>query len=160
MNINSINSYQSLDVSQSISKTKVPTDSSFSPAISTDTVTISNEALSREEKIKEIMKDYDVKNMSYNGLVELGSSLYKEGVFTFHEAAMFVPLSATLPEQEPKGLEGTGLKFHPDEPINFIDYFENELKQLLENNPEQKEAVAFRQNRVDTVYELYALQSK
>ena len=124
------------------------------PAVSTDTVTISNAALSMEERTKAVMKDYDLKNMPYNNLVKMGADLQKAGVWTLEDFVLNIPINRTLPGHEPKGLEGTGFRFDPEQSMDFIDFFEKELEKLKEINPTLKDSIAFLQNRIDTMHDL------
>ncbi len=158
MQVNSISQYQSLNSVQNVSQGQKPVSNSQA-AVSTDTVSISSTAFTIEDKARTVMKDYDLRNMSYTDLVEMGGELVKAGVWTGKDVIKNIPFIATIPGLEPKGLEGTGLKLDPDKPIDFLEYMENEVEKLKEIAPSEKDSIAFLQNRVDRMHDLHHLQS-
>ena len=161
MQINATGNHQPVNALQNTAIDKAqPSSNNQTSVIPTDTVTISNAGLSIEEKIKEIMKDYNVKDISHNKLKQMGEELVELGAWTVLDYGKNIPFNVSLPGHEPKGLEGTGLRFEPDTSMDFIALFEKELEQALAYGGASKNELEVRQNRIDIANDLYDLHNK
>lgn len=153
-----INPHQLINLNQNVPEKKLPTSNNQPPVTSTDTVTISSSAFTKNETAKEIMKDYDLKNISYSSLEEMGSKLRDSGIITDDEfLIVLVPPYAALPGNAAQILEGATQESHSTKSHNMINHFEKMLEMQKESNKNDQKSIETAQQRVDLVHYLSEL---
>lgn len=106
-----------------------------------DSSVLSGEGRSRLETAREIMSRYDLRNISYNGLKELGRELYSDGVITGEEM-----LDMTAPTFDSSSLPGNSAsdpRFSPDTPYNYLAMYEELLAFQKSNSPGDRKSIAW-----------------
>ncbi len=108
---------------------------------SSDRVVISGAGQSRLDAARDIMSRYDLRNISYNNLKQLGRELYGNGLISGEQM-----LDMTAPTFETGSLPGNGSpapRFSPDTPRDYLALYEGSLAFKKANLSSDRNSIAW-----------------
>lgn len=147
--------HQLVNFQQRTSENKFFDQSNQASVEQRDLVTISPDVSAKAETTKEIMKDYDLKNISYSSLEEMGGKLRDSGVISDYEFLIILaPPSATMPDNAVNILEGEVGRSDVTTSHNMITHLEKMLEMQKEFNASDKKSIEIAQRRVDLIHYL------
>lgn len=119
-----------------------------------DTVTISPEAQNKFSAARQIMSQYDVRNISHNSLVKMGRELYEQGVIDGNE---LMNLSKPTLDRELPGNANNNQTQGPDQAKDYIRFYENKIE-FLQSHGSDASSVKFASQMLAKFRNLAALQ--